>query len=139
MKITIQKQLLTMAAVAECFVGLGLIMAPGAVAALLLNAEADGVGLMIGRIAGVALFSLGISCWGARTDGGGPARTGTLRAITFYNVGAGLLLLVFAATGKAGGPVVWIVGLLHLGFGLGLAFSLRSPEAAWSAQPPHQS
>jgi len=32
---------------------------------------------------------------------------------------------VFAVTGKAAGPVVWIAGILHLGLALGFAASLR--------------
>jgi hypothetical protein len=50
---------------------------------------------------------------------------GTLRAITLYNAGAGLLLVVFAATGEAGGPVVWTVGVLHLGFAAAFAACSR--------------
>ena len=50
---------------------------------------------------------------------------GTLRAITLYNAGAGLLLVLFAATGKAGGPVVWAVGVLHLGFAAAFGLSRR--------------
>jgi hypothetical protein len=122
---TMQRQLLTIAAVIEWLAGLGLILAPGAAAALLLGAEPDSVGLMIGRVAGVALLALGIACWGARTDAGGAARSGTLIAITLYNAGAGLLLVVFAATGKAGGVMVWIAGVLHLGLAAGFAASLR--------------
>jgi len=50
---------------------------------------------------------------------------GTLRAITLYNAGAGLLLVLFAATGKAGGPMVWTVGVLHLGFAAAFGLSRR--------------
>lgn len=118
-------QLLTITAVVEWLVALALILAPGATVALLLGAETDSAGLMIGRVAGAALLSLGIACWGARTDLGGAARSGTLRAITFYNAGAGLLLVVFAVTGKAGGMMVWSAGVLHLGLASGFAASLR--------------
>ena len=120
-----QRRLLIIAAAAECLAGLALILTPGIVIALLLGAETDRVGLMIGRVGGFGLLSLGIACWGARTDAGGAAQTGTLRAITLYNAGAGLLLVVFAATGKAAGPVVWIAGILHLGLALGFAASQR--------------
>jgi hypothetical protein len=105
---------LTLAAVLEGFAGLAFILAPGPTAGLLVGVEPDSVALMIGRVAGVALFSLGIACWGASTDVGGAARTGTQNAITLYNAGAGLLLVAFAATGEAGGLVVWIGGILHL-------------------------
>lgn len=119
-----QRRLLTIAAAIECLAGLALILTPGIVTSLLLGAAADSVGLMIGRVGGVGLLSLGIACWGARTDTGGAAQTGTLRAITLYNAGAGLLLVVFAATGKAVGLVVWSAGILHLGLASGFAASL---------------
>jgi hypothetical protein len=109
------RYLLMLAAVLEVLAGLAFIFAPGPTARVLVGAEPDGVALMIGRVAGVALLSLGIACWGASTDAGGAARTGTLNAITLYNAGAGLLLVAFAATGEAGGLVVWIGGILHLG------------------------
>jgi hypothetical protein len=118
------RQLLAIAALVECVAGLAFIIAPGATAALLLGAKPDRVGLMVGRVAGVALSALAISCWGARTDSGGAARAGTLVAITAYNAGAGLLLLLFAATGRAHGLVVWGAGLLHLVLAAGFVGSL---------------
>ena len=130
---TIQGRLLMVAAMVESLAGLALILVPGAAAALLLGAEPDSVGLMIGRVGGFGLLSLGIACWGARTDKGGAARTGTLAAITLYNFGAGILLAVFAATGKAQGIAVWGAAVLHLLLALGFAFSLRRPEHASSA------
>jgi hypothetical protein len=131
-------RLLLIAAVVECLAGLALALAPGATAAALLGKEPDSVGLMIGRVTGVALLSLGIACLGARTDAGGDARSSTLWAITFYNFGAGILLLMFAATGKAGGLVIWGAALLHLGLTLGFAASLRHRDVTSPAKPPHQ-
>ena len=122
---TMQGRLLTVAGVAESLVGLAFLFAPGVTTALLLGAEPDSVGLMIARVAGVALLSLGITCWGGRADAGGAARMGTLRAITLYNAGAGLLLLIFAVMGKVGGPVVWTVGVLHVAFAAAFAASQR--------------
>jgi hypothetical protein len=131
-------RLLMIAAVVECLAGLAIALAPGATAAALFGKKPDGVGLMICRVAGVALPSLGIACWGARTDAGGDARSGTLRAITFYNFGAGLLLLVFAATGKAGGMVIWGAAVLHLGLTLGFTASLLHRDWTSPAKPPQQ-
>jgi hypothetical protein len=119
-----QRQLLTIATLAECIAGVALMVTPHAGVRLLLGAEPGAVGSMVGRIVGVALLALGIACWGARADPGGAARTGTLRAITTYNAGAGLLLVAFAATGKAHGVVVWIAGLLHVALAVGFAISL---------------
>jgi hypothetical protein len=82
---------------------------------------------MIGRVTGVALAALGVSCWGATADTGGPARSGTLGAITLYNAGAGLCFVLFGATRKARGPVVWGAGVLHLGLAGALAVSILRP------------
>ena len=119
-----QRQLLTIATLAECLAGLALMVTPDAGVTLLLGAEPGAEGSMVGRIAGVALLALGIACWGARADSAGAAQTGTLRAITIYNAGAGLLLIAFVATGKASGVAVWIAGMLHLALAAGFAASL---------------
>jgi hypothetical protein len=60
------------------------------------------------------LLALVMACWGARTDSGGPARAGTLGAITLYNAGVGTLFVLFAVTGQATGLVVWGAGPVHL-------------------------
>jgi hypothetical protein len=123
-----QKNLLTLATALECLAGLALILAPRSMSALLLGAGLEGAGLLIGRIGGFGLLALGIACWGARTDPGGTARSGTLRAITLYNTCAGLLLVVFAATGEANGIAVWAAGALHLGLALAFLATLRRVE-----------
>jgi hypothetical protein len=120
-----QRSLLTIAAALECLAGLAFVLVPGIAIAQLLGAEAHRDALMIGRVAGVALLSLGIACWHARADAGGAARTGTLNAITLYNAGAGLLLLVFAATGASTALAAWLAGALHLALGTAFALSMR--------------
>jgi hypothetical protein len=118
-----QRPLLTIAALLECLAGVGLIWLPGPTISLLLGVEPHNDGLMIARIGGVALFALGIACWGARADTGGAAVNGTLNAIGVYNAGAGLLLTIFAVTGKADGSVTLLAGVLHLGLAAGFAVS----------------
>jgi hypothetical protein len=126
-----QRPLLTIAAVLEVLAGAALILVPALTLSLLLGAEPHSDGLMIGRIAGTALLSLGIACWWARADAGGAARNGTLNAITLYNAGAGLFLVVFAATGKAGGVVTGSAGILHCG--LAAAFVVSQWQSARTA------
>jgi hypothetical protein len=121
--------LLMFAAVLEGFAGTVLILAPGVVIALLFGAQPDASSSMIGRLAGVALLSLGVACWSARADEAGTARSGTVRGITLYNAGAGLLLLDVAMSWSRAGVVTWIAGILHLG--LAAAFE---EKAIWAAQ-----
>ena len=124
-KMRMQRILLAIAAAVETLTGLVLIPAPDATIRLLLGRQPDGVGLMIGRVAGVAVLAVGVACWGARADSGGAARVGTVGAITLYNAGAGLLLVRFALTGQASGPVVWSAGLFHLALAAGFLASQR--------------
>src|SRR5947209_12411130 len=123
-----QRQLLTFAAAFESLTGLALILAPKATAVFILGAEPNVVGKMLRRVCGVALVALGIACWGARTDSESAARSGTLKAITFYNTGVGLLLVLFAAIGKTGGIVLWSGGVLHLALAAAFAISFRRPK-----------
>jgi hypothetical protein len=115
-----QARLVTVAAVIEGLAGAALILFPGPAIAVLLDAELGSAGLMIARIAGVALLALGVACVGAAREIAGHARTWTVMAITLYNAGAGLLLIAFAARGMADGPVVWVAGVFHLGLALAL-------------------
>jgi len=123
-----QRQLLTFAAAFESLTGLALILAPKATAVFILGAEPNVVGKMLRRVCGVALVALGIACWGARNDSGSAAQSGTLKAITFYNAGVGLLLVLFAAIGKTGGIVLWSAGVLHLALAAAFAISFRCPK-----------
>ena len=123
-----QRQLLTFAAAFESLTGLALILAPKATAVFILGAEPNVVGKMLRRVCGVALVALGIACWGARTDSESAVRSGTLKTITFYNAGVGLLLVLFAAIGKTGGIVLWSAGVLHLALAAAFAISFRRPK-----------
>jgi hypothetical protein len=120
----IQRKLLTISAVGESLMGLALLLAPEVTVVFLLGAKPNGVGVKLGRLCGVALVALGIAFWGARTDSGSAARSGTLKAFTFYNAGAGLLLVLFAAIRKTSGIVLWSAGVFHLT--LTAAFTISS-------------
>ncbi len=130
----IQRQLLTIAAAVESLTGLALIRAPEATAMFILGAKPNVAGVMLGRIGGVALMVLGIACWGARNDSGSAARSGTLKAITSYNAGVGLLLVLFAAIAKTGGIVLWSAGVLHLALAAAFAISFRRPKETSSTK-----
>jgi hypothetical protein len=113
--------LVTFAAALECLAGTALLLVPGVSILLLFGMQPDPMATLLGRIAGVALLSLGVACWGARVDVGGPARTSTVKGITLYNGGAGLLLLAAAGSGRATGIVIWIAAILHLGLAVAFA------------------
>jgi len=130
----IQRQLLTIAAAGESLTGLAFILAPEATTRFILGAKPNVAGVMLGRVVGVALMAIGIACWGARNDTGSATRSGTLKAITFYSAGVGLLLVLFAAIAKTGSIVLWSAGVLHLALAAAFAISFRGPKATSSAK-----
>jgi hypothetical protein len=60
------KRLLALAAALEAVTGLALTIEPSFVARLLLGADVSGPGVVMGRVAGFALVSLGLACWPSR-------------------------------------------------------------------------
>ncbi len=58
-----KNKVLALAGVAEISTGLLLFAWPPMVVRLLFGAEISGVGVIMSRISGVALISLGVSCW----------------------------------------------------------------------------
>ena len=70
----------------EVPVGLGLLIAPSALATLLLGAPLTGAGLVVARLAGGGLLALGIACWFARSTPTVPSSLGVAGALLIYNV-----------------------------------------------------
>jgi hypothetical protein len=113
------KKVLIFAAVAEAATGLGLVIAPSFVGALLLGAELDGVAIPVARVTGIALIALGIACWP------GPPLLGMVTysaAITLYLSYAGL---VDGFIGVLLWPAVVLHGVLTV---ILLWASVRSPK-----------
>ena len=107
------KKLLTFTALAEAATGLALMVVPSLVARLLLGAEFSGVAVVVGRVAGIALLSLGIACWPGRDTTGNklPALWGMLT----YNSLATLIFFYLILGGQFVGPLLWPAALLHGG------------------------
>jgi len=79
-------RLLTFGVVLETLAGLGLLIDPAGGVLVLLGASMQGSGVVIGRIAGGALLSLGIACWLARKTPTALASVGVACAYLVYNV-----------------------------------------------------
>jgi len=84
--------LLGIGAALEVPVGLGLLIAPSALATLLLGAPLSGAGLVVARLAGGGLLALGIACWFARSTPAVPASLGVAGALLIYNIVACITL-----------------------------------------------
>ena len=112
-------RLLTVTAALEASTGAALMSAPATVARLLLGAAIDAPGLVVARVAGAALFTIGILCWGASNERSGLAARGFVRTLLFYNVA------VFVALAHAN------VALQLTGIGMLPVVTLHAALAAW--------
>jgi hypothetical protein len=87
------KTLLTITAVIELGTGIALAVVPSSVVLILLGSPLEEpASLVIGRVLGAALLSLGLACWLARDDTPGRAATGLVAAMLLYNITVAALL-----------------------------------------------
>jgi hypothetical protein len=109
-------RVLFFAAVGEAITGLLLVFVPGLVADLLLGTGIAASGLLVARVAGIALIALAIACWP------GPASLGMLA----YGLLVTLYLGWLGATQVATGPLLWPAVLLHAVLAILLVRKVRS-------------
>ena len=114
MQATSRKVFLLVTAFVEAATGLGLLILPAVLFAILLGVEQPTVdATLVGRIAGAALLALGIASWMARSDTSTTAQLGLLTGIFIYNATVSMLL-VFAGTAlKMSGVFLWPAVALH--------------------------
>jgi hypothetical protein len=121
---------LVFAALAEAATGVSLIVVPSLVARLLLGAELSGVGVAVGRVAGISLLSLGFACW--------PGKEPTLAALcgmATYSLLVTLYLLYLGIRGEWVGPLLWPAVALHAALTLLLARAWFGARSAVAKQP----
>jgi hypothetical protein len=109
------KKLLITTALIELTTGLLLIPFPSVMATILFGSPIDSpVALIIARVAGVALISMGIACWLARDEKQGKAVKGLVTAMTVYNIGVISVLLYAGLILRLSGIGLWPVVVVHL-------------------------
>ena len=109
-----ERTLLIVTASAETGVGLTMLVSPPLVARFLLGVTLDApAALIVGRIAGAALLSLGGACWLARDDGRSRARRGLIAATLLYNCAAVAVLGNAAMSVRLVGVLMWPAVALH--------------------------
>ena len=89
----VARKLLIVTALVETATGLILLVSPTLVVAFLLGASLDApAALVVARMAGAAVLSLGCACWLARNDPPRGAARALVAAMLLYNVGAVVVL-----------------------------------------------
>jgi hypothetical protein len=114
-ELIVARTLLIVTAALETPLGLMLLVSPRLVVRLLLGVSLDApAALIVCRIAGAALLSLGAACWLAREDRPGlaPAR-GLIAAILLYNCAAVAVLAHAGAVVGLVGVLLWPAVALH--------------------------
>jgi len=126
------RTLLIVTAVIEAGTGLALAMSPSAPVAMLLGSSLDTpTGLVVGRVAGAALLSLGIACWLARNDEQSRAAAGLLVAMLLYNT-AVAAVLAYAGIGlRLTGVGIWPAVLLHAALAVWCLACFRTMRVNW--------
>jgi len=110
----VARKLLIVTTVVETPIGVMLLLFPPLVARCLLGVSLDApAALIVGRIAGAALLSLGGACWLARDEGPSRARRGLVAAMLLYNCAAGAVLANAAAGLRLGGVLMWPAVAVH--------------------------
>jgi len=108
------RKLLIVTAFVEASTGLMLLLSPALVVAVLLGAALDGpAALVVARMAGAALLSLGGACWLARNDGPNRGVPGLVAAMLLYNSVAVAVLAHAGAVASLVGLLTWPVIGLH--------------------------
>jgi hypothetical protein len=102
-----RKILLALAAWGEAVTGLILLVYPPIVVRLLFGAEISGPGVVMSRIAGIALMGLGVACW----PGGGA--DWALRGMLTYSSLAMLYLVYLGVRGEWVGKLLWPAVAVH--------------------------
>jgi hypothetical protein len=98
------KKVLILAALAEGMTGLALLLDPSFVGRLLFGEDLTGIGILAGRVTGIALIALGVACWP------GPPMAGML----IYSAAVSLYFVYIGYAGGMTGILLWPVAVLHL-------------------------
>jgi hypothetical protein len=121
------RNLLIATAIIEIVTGGALLVMPSLVSSILLGTPLESAaGLIVGRVAGTALLSLGIACWLARLDEQSRATAGLVGAMLFYNAIVATLLAYARVGVGLTSAFLWPAALLHALMAVWCAISLQA-------------
>jgi drug/metabolite transporter (DMT)-like permease len=101
------KKVLALTAVAETVTGVILLAYPPVVVRLLFATEISGAGVLMSRIAGIALIGLGAACWSGNNV------FQPLIGMLTYSTLAMLYLIVVGVRGEGVGLLLWPAVVAH--------------------------
>jgi len=120
------KSLLVVTAVSELVVGILLLISPSLTSKLLLGA---GLGspesVLVGKVGGAALLSIGIICWLGRNHDRNGQAIGLVAGLLVYNAAIVVLLLYAGVVDKMHGVGIWPTIGLHSALLIWCAARLR--------------
>jgi hypothetical protein len=125
-------RLLSAAAAIEAATGVALIVFPQAVSSLLLGADLAGAGIVVGRVAGVALLSLGLVCWISRQVAN---KTAVLAGMLTYNLLVTAYLTYLGFGGELVGILLWPAVVIHAALTLLFAYVGFNNQPTKAATP----
>jgi hypothetical protein len=125
-------RLLSAAAAIEAATGVALIVFPQAVSSLLLGADLAGAGIVVGRVAGVALLSLGLVCWISRQVAN---KTAVLAGMLTYNLLVTAYLTYLGFGGELVGILLWPAVVIHAALTLLFAYVGFNNQRTKAATP----
>ena len=122
--------LLMTTALIEVVTGVALVVRPSVLLTILLGSSLDTpTGLVVARVAGTALLSLGVACWFARDDGQSRAGNGLIAAMLLYDLGVVEVLAAARFGSGLSGVAFWPAVVLHTGMAVWCVACLRSSSA----------
>jgi hypothetical protein len=101
------KVLLVIASLAEAATGVILLVDPQIAVRLLFAAEIGGAGVIMSRIAGIALIGLGVACWPRNSA------AQQLYGMLTYSILVMLYLVRIGIRGAPVGPLLWPAVAVH--------------------------
>ena len=119
------RTLVRLSAAIEAATGVALIAIPDLVARVLLGTGLSDSGIAVGRLAGLALLSLGLACWPSAEDASAPA----IRALFTYNLLVALYLAYLRLGGGFISYLLWPAVALHSLLTLLLARPAKAAQA----------
>ena len=114
MGVASRSNLLSLVAVVEGATGLGLLVLPATLFALLFGAgQVPPEAQLVGRFAGAALLGVAAASWGSRREDQMEARLGLLIGLAIYNGLATALFAYAAIVLEMTGILLWPAALFH--------------------------